>query len=197
MNTHSLLPLLSFPLLPSPSHLFTTTPLPPLILPLPFRLSLLLHSVLPIVVALEVIRNETESATLAFRIDEAAPLVLLRNLQWFYVADLGSDPYVGQEITNLTTRTTGSALIFSDFTNMRYINLTIVQRGSTVSGETDQGRYFLVATNPAGVSFAYIDLLTQVSRDIQMIGEVSVFTFRVLKYKNNDLAAFTHNLDSN
>ena len=145
----------------------------------------------------EVIRAETESATLAFRIDEAAPLVLLQNLQWFYVADLGSDPYAGQEITNLTTRTTGSALIFSDFTNMRYINLTIVQRGSTVSGETDQGRYFLVATNPAGVSFAYIDLLTQVSRDIQMIGEVSVFTFRVLKYKNNDLAAFTHNLDSN
>ena len=143
-------------------------------------------------------RNETESATLAFRIDEAVPLVLLQNLRWFYVADLGSDPYDnGQEITNLTTRTTGSALIFSDFTNMRYINLTIVQRGSTVSGETDQGRYFLVATNPAGVSSAYIDLLTQVSRDIQMIGEVSVFTFRVLKYINNNLAAFTHNLDSN
>ena len=80
---------------------------------------------------------------------------------------------------------------------MRYINLTIVQRGTTVGGETDQGRYFLVATNPAGVSSAYIDLLTQVSRDIQMIGEVSVFTFRVLKYKNNNLAAFTHNLDSN
>ena len=140
----------------------------------------------------EVIRAETESATLGFRIDEAVPLVLLQNLQWFYVADLGSDPYAGQEITNLTTRTTGSALIFSDFTNMRYINLTIVQRGSAVSGETDQGRYFLVATNPAGVSFAYIDLLTQVSRDIQMIGEVSVFTFRVLKYKNNNLAAFTH-----
>ena len=173
MNSHSLLPFLSFPLLPSPSQLFTTTPLSSLILPLPFLLSLL-HSVPPIVVPLAVIRNETESATLAFRIDEAVPLVLLQNLRWFYVADLGSDPYVGQEITNLTTRTTGSTLIFSDFTNMRYINLTIVQRGSTVSGETDQGRYFLVATNPAGVSFAYIDLLTQVSRDIQMIGEVSV-----------------------
>ena len=128
----------------------------------------------PLAPGQEVIRVETESATLAFRIDEAVPLVLLQNLRWFYVADLGSDPYVGQEITNLTTRTTGSTLIFSDFTNMRYINLTIVQRGSTVSGETDQGRYFLVATNPAGVSFAYIDLLTQVSRDIQMIGEVSV-----------------------
>ena len=139
------------------------------------------HSVPPIVVPLasgqEVIRIETETATLPFRIDKAVPPVLLQDLHWFYVADLGSDPYAGQEITNLTTRTTGSTLTFSDFSNMRYISLTIVQQGSTVSGETDQGRYFLVATNSAGVSFAYIDLLTQVSRDIQMIGEVSVFTF--------------------
>ena len=131
----------------------------------------------PLASGQEVIRNETESVTLPFRIDEAVPPVLLQDLQWFYVADLGSDPYAGQEITNLTTRTTGSTLTFSDFSNMRYISLTIVQQGSTVSGETDQGRYFLVTTNPAGVSFAYIDLLTQVSRDIQMIGEVSVFTF--------------------
>ena len=128
----------------------------------------------PLAPGQEVIRIETESATLPFRIDEAVPPVLLQDLQWFYVADLGSDPYAGQEITNLTTRTTGSTLTFSDFANMRYINLTIVQQGSTVSGETDQGRYFLVATNPAGVSSAYIDLLTQISRDIQMIGEVSV-----------------------
>ena len=150
----------------------------------------------PLAPGQEVIRVETESATLAFRIDKAVPLVLLQNLRWFYVADLGSDPYAGQEITNLTTRTTGSTLIFSDFTNMQYINLTIVQRGSTVSGVTDQGRYFLVATNPAGVSFAYIDLLTQVSRDIRMIGEVSVLLSKFSNNKNN-LAAFTHHLDSN
>ena len=130
----------------------------------------------PLAPGQEVIRIETESATLAFRIEEAIPPVLFQDLQWFYVADLGSDPYAGQEITNLTTRTTGSTLTFSDFANMRYINLTIIQQGSTVSGETDQGRYFLVATNPAGVSSAYIDLLTQISIDILMIGEVSVFT---------------------
>ena len=128
----------------------------------------------PLAPGQEVIRIETASATLPFRIDEAVPPVLLQDLQWFYVADLGSDPYAGQEITNLTTRTTGSTLTFSDFANMHYINLTIIQQGSTVGGETDQGRYFLVATNPAGVSSAYIDLLTQISRDIQMIGEVSV-----------------------
>ena len=153
----------------SPPHTHTHTLL------LPFHLSLLLHSVPPVVVPLVLIRNETEGVTLPFRIDKAVPPVLLQDLHWYYVADLGSDPYAGQEITNLTTRTTGSTLTFSDFANMRYINLTIVQQGSTVSGETDQGRYFLVATNPAGVSSAYIDLLTQISRDIVMIGEVSVY----------------------
>ena len=70
---------------------------------------------------------------------------------------------------------------------MRYINLTIsiaVRQRSTVSGETDQGRYFLVATNPAGVSFAYIDLLTQVSRKFQEIGEVSALYFVSSKINN-------------
>ena len=135
-------------------------------------------------IPLAVIRSEAESAILAFRIDEAAPLVLLQNLRWFYVANLGSDPYAGQEITNLTARTTDSTLTFSDFANNRHINLTVskfVRHRSRVDGETDQGRYFLVAANPAGVSFAYIDLLTQVSRNIQSIGDVSVYVSLVLK----------------
>ena len=108
------------------------------------------------------IGNETDSATLSFRIDNAAPPVLLQDIQWFYVTDFGSDPYAGQEITNLMNRTTGSMLTFSDFTNMRYINLTvsnIVQQRVGIGGETDEGRYFLVATNPPGVHFNYIDLL--------------------------------------
>jgi len=109
-----------------------------------------------------VIGNETGSVTLSFRIDSAAPPVLLEDLRWFYVGDFGSDPYAGQEITNLRSRTTESMLVFSDFTNMRYINLTvsnIVQQRSGIGRETDEGRYFLVATNPAGVTFSYIDLL--------------------------------------
>ena len=139
------------------------------------------------VVSLAVIRNDTEHATLAFRIDEAVPLVLLQDLRWFYTADLGSDPYAGQEITNLSTQTTRSTLTFSDFVDMHYINLTIssaVQQRSRAGGETDQGRYFLVATNPAGVSFGYIDLLTQVSGAIQAIGEVSVLYFVSSKITN-------------
>ena len=108
------------------------------------------------------IGNETGSVTLSFRIDNAAPPVLLQGLQWFYAANFRiNDPYAGEEITNLTNRTTESILTFSDFTDLRYINLTvsnIVQQRRGI-GETDEGRYFLVATNPAGVNFNYIDLL--------------------------------------
>ena len=151
---------------PSPSHLF------PLFSPSPIR-SPCLHPVLflflvpPIVVPLapdqQVIGSETGSVTLSFRIDNAAPPVLLRNLRWFYAANFHiDDPYAGEEITNLTNRTTESILTFSDFTDLRYINLTvsnIVQQRAGIGGETDEGRYFLIATNPAGVTFSYIDLL--------------------------------------
>ena len=111
----------------------------------------------------QVIGNETGSATLSFRIDSAAPPVLLQDLRWFYVANFRiDDPYAGQEITNLTNRTTESMLTFSNLTDMRYVSLTvsnIVQQRVGIGGETDEGRYFLVATNPAGVTFSYIDLL--------------------------------------
>ena len=90
---------------------------------------LLSHSVPPIVVPLapgqQVIGNESDSASLSFRIDEAAPPVLLQDLQWFYVADFGNNSFAGQEITNLTNRTAVSTLTFSDFDGMRYIDLTV------------------------------------------------------------------------
>ena len=116
----------------------------------------------PLAPGQQVIGNELDSATLSFRIDEAAPPVLLQDLQWFYVADFGDNPFAGQEITNLTSRTAVSTLTFSDFVDMRYIELTvsnITQQRRGIAGETDEGRYFLVATNPAGVRFSYIDLL--------------------------------------
>ena len=117
----------------------------------------------PLAFGQQVIGNETDSVTLSFRIDSAAPPVLHEALRWFYTPDLRiDDPFAGQEITNLRNRTTESMLTFSEFTNMHYINLTvstIVQQRSGIGGETDEGRYFLVATNPAGVNFNYIDLL--------------------------------------
>ena len=109
------------------------------------------------------IGNETGSVTLSFRIDSAAPPVLLQDLRWFYVANFDiDDPYAGEEITNLMNRTIESMLTFSNLTDMRYVSLTvsnIVQQRVGIGGETDEGRYFLVATNPAGVNFNHINLL--------------------------------------
>ena len=117
----------------------------------------------PLAPGQEVIGNETGSVTLSFRIDNAAPPVPLEGLRWFYTLDLRiNDPFAGQEITNLMNRTTESRLTFSEFTDMQYINLTIsniVQQRSGIGGETDEGRHFLVATNPAGLNFNFIDLL--------------------------------------
>ena len=111
----------------------------------------------------QIIGNETGSVTLSFRIDNAGPPVLLQDLRWFYTPDLRiNDPFAGQEITNLMNITTESTLTFSDFTDMQYINLTvsnIVQQREGIGGETDEGRYFLVAANPAGINFNYIDFL--------------------------------------
>ena len=113
----------------------------------------------PLAPGQEVIGNETGSVTLSFRIDDATPPVLLR---WFFTPDLRiDDPFAGQEITSLMNRTTVSRLTLSDYTNMHYINLTvsnIVQQRVGIGGETDEGSYFLVATNPAGVAFSYINL---------------------------------------
>ena len=144
--------LLFSPLFPSSSLLFvfyfSSPSVPPIVVPLaPGR---------------QVIGNEIGSVTLSFRIDDAAPSVLLQDLSWFYAANFSSNPSVRQEITNLTSRTTVSRLTFSEFTNMRHINLTvsnITQRRSGIGRETDEGRYFLFATNPAGVAFSYIDLV--------------------------------------
>ena len=79
----------------------------------------------PLAPGQQVIGNGSESATLPFRIDEAAPPVLLQDLRWFYVADFSNNPFAGQEITNLTNRTAVSTLTLSDFVDMRHIKLTV------------------------------------------------------------------------
>ncbi len=65
------------------------------------------------------------------------------------------------EITGLTNRTSVSTLTYSSFQNNE-ISLTasnIVQAVDTQQPETDQGRYFLVASNPAGRNVDYIDIV--------------------------------------
>ena len=100
-----------------------------------------------------VIGNESENATLQFRIDDAEPRVKLSGLRWFYSADL-------EEITNFTSRTGSSRLVTSFSSDGLYFNITIVNiLQEHRDGEvTNEGRYFLLATNAAGSSMAFIDL---------------------------------------
>lgn len=108
----------------------------------------------------EVVTNEGEAAILSFTIKDASPLVMSEDIRWFYSPRFSLTPFYGTnvDITNLSALATGSALVFSN----EQLNLTIsnvVQDLQTGDNVTDAGRYFLVATNPAGVAFSYIDLV--------------------------------------
>ena len=121
-------------------------------------------SVPPVVVSLadnrEVIGNTSDAVTLEFRIDDAAPLVALEDLTWYYSPTLVATPQ-GEDITGLTNRISQSMLAFSPFADNMMISLTVsnLVRDVAGEGETDEGRYFLVARNPAGISFDYINLV--------------------------------------
>ncbi len=119
--------------------------------------------VVPIVPSQKVITNETETALLSFRIDEAYPPVLTSDLRWFYTAstfqsnspDFSSIDFL--EITNLRSRTSQSELSYSNG-NLDLTISNIVHQSLMVGEETDAGRYFLLASNPAGENSNYIDL---------------------------------------
>ena len=108
-----------------------------------------------------VIANESTSAVLSFRIDNAAPPVSTSNIRWFYSPNLpptlfAEGQYEFQEITYLMNRTSESTL---EFTN-GFLSLTIdnIVQARPGNPETDAGRYFLEATNEAGVDSSYINL---------------------------------------
>ena len=112
-----------------------------------------------------VIVNETGTAILTFRIDRADPPVKEADLRWFYSSNIGViDPSVSnisQEITGLTNRTSVSMFTFSAYEN-NMTSLTISNIVHAIDGqmtETDEGRYFLMATNEAGHQIDYIDLI--------------------------------------
>ncbi len=116
--------------------------------------------VVPLVPSQNVIANETETAVLSFRIDEAHPPVLTSDLRWFYTAraSRSNTPNFSSidflEITNLRNRTSRSQLSYSNGS----LILTISNIVQMVGEETDAGRYFLLASNPAGENSNYIDL---------------------------------------
>ena len=108
------------------------------------------------------VANAEESAVLNFLISNAVPTVLTSNISWYYTSsapsgepDFSSSDF--QDITNLTNRTSSSMLQFSADRLALTIGNIVQAIGDSV--ETDQGRYFMSASNPAGESSAFIDLL--------------------------------------
>ena len=112
----------------------------------------------------EVTGNESMSAILQFRIENAAPSVLLSGLKLFFsmtTEESISNATLVMDITNLSNRTTQSQLLQSFSSDGLSFNLTVqnIVQDRTGGEQTDEGRYFLQATNPAGSSFAYVDLV--------------------------------------
>ena len=128
----------------------------------------LIFLVPPVVVPLapnqRVTTNVSESATLSFRIENAAPPVLTSDIRWYYTgrAPSGEPDFTSSdflEITNLTNRTAQSTLTYSeDLLTLNISNIVQSLNGS-VSEETDAGRYFLFAINPAGNNSSHIDVV--------------------------------------
>lgn len=106
--------------------------------------------------------NISQSAVLSFQINiNAYPPIRTSNIHWFYSPDkpptLHATGFQFQEITHLANRTRESTLTFSgDRFTLTINNLVPAQPDDP---DTDSGRYFLQATNEAGVDSSYIDLI--------------------------------------
>ena len=116
-------------------------------------------SVCPVGGFTEVIANAGGAAILSFIVKDATPPVMTEGIRWIYSPSFSLTPFedTNQDITNLSTHTLGPAYAFSN----DQLNLTInnITQALQASDSTDAGRYFLVAVNPAGVVFSYIDLI--------------------------------------
>ncbi len=135
---------------------------------------------LPEVVPLSTNRREVavakKNVTLVFTIMNAIPSVKTSDIRWYYAANspVGRPDFTAAEfedITDLMNRTSVSTLTYStDRLSLTVDN--IVQAIGDVT-ETDQGRYFLSATNPAGENSDYIDVFVKGNQRIS-----TSFTFQ-------------------
>ena len=108
--------------------------------------------------------NESESAILMFRIESAIPNVMTSDIRWYYTAStVSGDPDFSSgdflDITNSTSRTSKSALTFSE--DLLTLTVSNIVQARSVGQETDAGRYFLRASNPAGEDSNFVDLVVE------------------------------------
>ena len=87
---------------------------------------------------------------------------MIGDLTLYFSRDFADSPFGSDavDITGQSENAPGSMLTFSSFMNNE-ISLTIanIVQGRSEGDPTDAGRYFLVAANPAGLNFSYIDLV--------------------------------------
>ena len=115
---------------------------------------------MPIAPGRRILANKGQVTTLSFSILCDIPLVKTNDIKWYYttsapsgIPNFNSPDF--QEITALTNRTSVSTLSFSS----DRLSLNVSNIVQSIVTETDQGRYFLRASNPAGDISNYIDLV--------------------------------------
>ena len=97
---------------------------------------------------------------LTFTITRAIPSVMVGDIRWIYSPDFSETPFDRDgvtDITNFINRTEKSTYTFTS--NLLSLTISNIAQARRAGEQTDRGRYFLVATNPAGSGFSYIDLL--------------------------------------
>jgi len=106
-----------------------------------------------------------DNLTIRFEISAAVPKVSGNDILWFYsnnssINISNFDAESVEDITNRTTRTNGkSSLTFSPDLKSLTISSTVQAVGT--ESETDQGRYFIRVSNPAGVDVAFVDVVIE------------------------------------
>ena len=128
--------------------------------------------VVPLALNQQVIAVSGGAATLSFNITSAIPMVQTSDIRWFYAANTssGSADFTSinfQDITDLMSRTSVSTLGLTPERLTLMMSNIVLSTGDEM--ETDQGRYFLSATNPAGERSNFIDVIV---RGILLLGNL-------------------------
>ncbi len=94
-----------------------------------------------------IISIENSPTTIQFLINEAAPDVIANDIHWIYSEAFTVGPYDDGNID-----ITHSDTIYSYSANNRQLTISAIN-------EDNEGRYFIIASNPAGVEYSHIDII--------------------------------------
>ncbi len=121
-------------------------------------------------------------------ISNAIPVVDTSNIRWYYttsapagVPNFHSTDFL--EITNLMNRTANSRLRLSADRLTLFISNIVQDIGNSM--ETDQGRYFIRASNPAGDVSNFIDLVVSGKLAIGLVDILQYFILLINRTSSN------------